>query len=198
MIPRVDSDQAMGPPTVRKNCKRYNVPGHAHFLTFSCFHRRPFLAGDRSRGWMIDAIALACQRHSLHLWAWVIMPEHVHLLLFPQRDRYSISAILATMKQSVAQRAIRYVRAYAPDFLPQMTDLQPSGKQSLRFWQRGGGYDHNLWSADRIWEKIDYMHNNPVKRQLVARAEDWAWSSYADFAGIRKGPLPLDWRFRPR
>jgi hypothetical protein len=61
------------PPPIRKTCKRYNVPGHAHFLTFSCFRRRPFLARDRSRGWMIDAIALARERHGLHLWAWVIM-----------------------------------------------------------------------------------------------------------------------------
>jgi putative transposase len=191
-------DQTPPPPPIRKTCKRYNVPGHAHFLTFSCFHRRPFLTRDRSRGWMIDAIALACRRHGVALWAWVIMPEHVHLLLFPRHERYSISAFLATMKQSVTQRAIRYVRAKAPHFIPQMTDLQPNGEQSLRFWQRGGGYDHNLWSTDKIWEKIDYMHDNPVKRKLVSRPEDWAWSSYGDFAGIRKGPLPLDWEFLPR
>ncbi len=84
-------------PPIRKTCKRYNLPGHAHFLTFSCFGRRPFLSRDRSRGWMIDAIALARERHGFDLWAWVIMPEHVHLLIFPRRETYEISAILTTM-----------------------------------------------------------------------------------------------------
>ena len=105
----------MEPPPIRKTCRRYNVPGHARFLTFSCFHRRAFLSRDRSRGWMIDAIELARQKHAFDLWAWVIMPEHVHLLLFPRRWRYSISGILATMKQSVTQRAIRYVQCHAPN-----------------------------------------------------------------------------------
>jgi putative transposase len=68
----------------------------------------------------------------------------------------------------------------------------------LRFWQRGGGYDSNLWSKDIIWEKIGYMHSNPVKRKLVPRPEDWLWSSYGDYAGIRRGPLPIDIEFLPR
>ena len=63
----VDTPPPPDPP-IRKTCKRYNVPGHAHYLTFSCFQRRPFLNRDRSRGWMIDAIALARDRHLLDRW----------------------------------------------------------------------------------------------------------------------------------
>src|SRR5687768_13475534 len=51
------------------------------------------------------AIALARQGHAFDLWAWVIMPEHVHLLLFPRNRQYKISAILTTLKQSVSKRA---------------------------------------------------------------------------------------------
>ncbi len=79
-----------------------------------------------------------------------------------------------------------------------MIDRQPNGKQSLRFWQRGGGFDLNLWSTDKVWEKIDYMHGNPVERGLVERPEDWLWSSYGDYAGIRTGPLPVDRECLPR
>ena len=82
----------------RKTCRRYNDPGHADFLTFSCFRRQPFLLSDRVRHWFIDAIELARQRHQLHLWAYVIMPEHVHLLIYPRADVYSISRILSTLK----------------------------------------------------------------------------------------------------
>jgi hypothetical protein len=80
---------------------------------------------------------------------------------------------------------------------PTDDDRRPNGKESLRFWQRGGGYDHNLWSKDKVWEKIDYIHTNPVQRGLVTRPEDWPWSSYGDYAGLRQGALPIDREFLP-
>jgi putative transposase len=180
-----------GPP-YRKRCKRFNVPGHAHYLTFSCFQRRPFLSRDGSRQWLIEAFELARARHDLHLWAYVIMPEHAHFLIFPTRTQYDISNVLKTMKQSVSKRAIAFVTKNAPAFLAQMADIQPSGVVTYRFWQRGGGYDRNIVWSEEIWEKIDYMHNNPVERGLSTRPEEWTWSSAADYAGIRTGPLRVD------
>ena len=68
------------------------------------------------------------------------MPEHVHLLIYPQRE-YSISRILTTIKQSVAKRAIPFVEHRAPAFASRLVDAQPNGDRHLRFWDRGGGYD---------------------------------------------------------
>ncbi len=192
-----DPDESQ-PTLFRKKCKRYNTPGHAHFLTFSCFQRRPFLAKDRSRGWLIDAINSARDKHHFDLWAYVIMPEHAHIVLFPTIDPYDISAIFKSIKLSVANTAIAYVKRYASEFLVQMTDAQPNGNSSIRFWQRGGGYDRNLHSFEEIWEKIDYIHNNPVKRELCGRADDWNWSSAADYSGLRKGPIELNLDQLPR
>jgi hypothetical protein len=66
----VDDAPRAPEPIYRKTCKRYDLPGHAHYLTFSCFHRRPFLFRDRTRDWMVDAIALTRERHRVELWAW--------------------------------------------------------------------------------------------------------------------------------
>src|SRR5262245_44028610 len=139
-------------PTKYKTCKRENEPGDAHALTFSCFHRQPFLSRERSCRWMIDAIEKARRRHHFHLWAYVLMPEHVHLFIFPVKPPYSISAILTTLKRSVTNRALAYVRQNAPAFLKQMSDRQPDGSIAYRFWQRGGGYDRNLYSPKYVWE----------------------------------------------
>ena len=182
----------------RKRCKRINTPGHAHFLTFSCFQRRPFLSRDRSRRWLVDAVNLARNTHEFHLWAYVIMPEHAHLVIHPESDAYDISAILTTIKQSVSKRAIHYVRTTAPDFLDQMNDVAPSGEVTARFWQRGGGFDRNLVEPADVWEKIDYTNDNPVKRGLCARPEDWQWSSARDYLGIAQGPLTVDMESVPR
>jgi putative transposase len=176
----------------RKRCRRLNVAGHAHALTFSCFHGQPFLSRDRSRHWMVEAIAKARAIHQFHLWAYVLMPEHVHLLIHPTSPEYSISAILFSLKQPVSRRAVRFVRQHAPQFLARMRDSQPNGKVAFRFWQRGGGYDRNLWEARYIWETIDYIHANPVRRGLCGRAEDWYWSSASDYVLNRPGPLVLD------
>jgi putative transposase len=111
------------------------------------------------------------------------MPEHVHLLIHPRAEKYSISRILSTLKQPVSKRAILYVQRHARAFLRRITGVQPSDKAALRFWQRGGGYDRNLWSPEHIWETIDYIHANPVRRDLCCVGTDWHWSSARAYAG---------------
>ncbi len=167
-----------------KTCRRENIPGQAHALTFSCFKRRPFLNRDRSRGWFVDALAAARQEHQFDLWAFVIMPEHVHLLIYSRAGEYSVSAILCAIKRPVARCALRFVRQHAPEFLPMMRDAQPNGQQAYRFWQRGGGHDRNLVTPELIRAEIDYAHANPVRRGLVASPTDWRWSSSRFYAGL--------------
>ena len=160
----------------RKTRKVYNVGGDAHFLTFSCFRRLPLLSKDRTCQWMVDGIGLTRQKNPFDLWEWVIMPEHVHLILMPHAN-VRIASILTTMKQSVSRRAIRWLNENAPEFLTELLDEQPNGKRSDRFWQRGGGYDRNLRSTRDVHEKLAYVHQNPVKRGLVEKPEQWTWSS---------------------
>lgn len=160
----------------RKTRKIDNIAGDAHFLTFSCFRRLPLFSKGRTCQWMVEALRLCRERNRFDLWAWVIMPEHVHLVLLPHRD-VRIASILTTMKQSVSRRAINWLRQNSPEYLDRLHDVQPNGKQSYRFWQRGGGYDRNLRSTRDIHEKILYVHQNPVRRGLANSPEQWKWSS---------------------
>src|SRR3990172_1539141 len=171
----------------RKTCKRYNDAGHAHALTFSCFHGLPLLTRERSCQWVINALKLARGKHAFDLWAYVLMPEHVHLLIWPTRAEYRISALLATIKQSVHHKALAFLRANAPEFLPRLLDQQPNGKQHYRFWQRGGGHDRNITEPTTVWAEIEYIHANPARRGLCTRPEEWPWSSAADHSGARPG-----------
>ena len=171
--------------------KRYDIPGHAHYLTFSCWRNQAFLSRDRARRWLLEAVDKARQWHPFDLWAWVIMPEHAHLMILPA-DGSAISAILKSIKDPVAKRAVSWVRRHRPEFLRRMLDAQPSGRRSYRFWQPGGGYDRNIWTADRLHEKINYIHANPVRRGLVERPEDWAWSSWRAWEEGVDEPLRID------
>ena len=175
----------------RKRCKRYDVEWQAHCLTFSTFGRQPFLTKPRSCQWCLRAMRLGREKGMFDLWAYVIMPEQMHVVLLPHSD-VQISRILTTIKQSSSKRALHWVRQNAPEFLAKMTDDQPNGKRHYRFWQRGGGYDRNLRTTRDIHEKIQYIHANPVRRGLVARAEDWQWSSCTAWATGLDEPMGLD------
>jgi putative transposase len=179
------------PDRHRKQVKHYDVPGHAHFLTFSCYDRLPLLGKDRTRRWFIEALEEARRRLSFDVWAWVIMPEHVHLLLRPREADYRMSAILAALKKPVGARAIHYVQHHAPDFLPRLTVVHRN-RTYHRFWQAGPGQDHNLWEPRAIHQVVAYIHANPVRRGLVQYPEEWYWSSAADWAGLEGVPLRVD------
>ena len=61
------------------HCQSYDVPGHAHELTFSCYHLYPFLNAQRTCLWLAQAIEQARSELKFYVWAYVFMPEHVHL-----------------------------------------------------------------------------------------------------------------------
>ena len=161
-------------------------------MTFSCYRRQAFLSKDGSRRWLIEAIDRARCKHSFHVWAYVIMPEHAHLLIWPTETIYDISAILNSIKLSVIKLALPHVRRVAPAFLPRMAERRPGGTIHHRFWQTGGGYDRNIIEPETVNRQIEYIHANPVRRGLCGRPEDWVWSSAADYAAVRAGPLMLN------
>ena len=174
-----------------KRCKRWDIPWEAHFQTFSCFRRRPFLVKDRTRLWFLEAIDAARTSPGLDLWGFVPMPEHVHLLLLP-REGVPISGMLTAIKQPVSRRAVRFARQTNPGGLTSMLDAQPNGRRVYRFWPPGGGYDRNMRNVREVHEKLRYMHKDPVRRGLVERAEDWPWSSARTWADGTPDPLRID------
>jgi putative transposase len=109
---------------------------------------------------------------------YVVMPEHVHLLVSePEKEQLSIA--IQALKQSVARRLA--LRSAEP------------------FWQ-ARYYDFNLWSNRKRVEKLRYIHRNPVARGLVARPEDWKWSSYRHYLTGVEGRVEIEseWTARRR
>jgi putative transposase len=117
------------------------------------------------------------------------MPEHVHLIIWPQLEPYSISQILWTMKQSVARKAVNYLQKNNLQGLRWLATGQRD--DPYRFWLDGGGYDRNI-KDETLLRAVTYIHANPVRRGLVARPQDWLWSSYRGWAGLGEGPVPID------
>jgi putative transposase len=154
----------------------FNEPGHAHELTFCCFRRYPFLKGERACKWLAESLDEARRKLEFAIWAYVFMPEHVHVLIHPRLPQYDIRLILKQIKEPVGRKAVKHLRDHDAKWLERIR--VPHGKRvEHRFWQAGGGFDRNVLEPQTLLAMIDYIHANPVRRGLVSRPEDWKWSS---------------------
>jgi len=178
-------------PVKQKTIRHYNDPGHAHFLTFSCNKNLPLLNSDRTRHWFIEALKNVKDKYNYELWAYVIMPEHVHLIVFPLLPDYNISDFLKALKQSVSRKAKHFLLKNDIFWLNKLTFVCGK-KQVFRFWQSGPGYDRNIHSKTELLEKLNYIHNNPVKRELVQTPAQWKWSSAEWYEGNKDSLIEID------
>ena len=179
------------PERHRKQCKRYDNPGDAHCLTFSCLGRRPLLADPHLAAMFCQVLGEARKKEPFSLWAYVIMPEHIHIVLQPHGGS-TISRILRFIKRPMTDRAILWARQHDATLLDQLRCDHDDGRVSHHVWLPGGGYDRNLRSPREVHEKIDYVHGNPLRRRLVSRPEDWPWSSYRAWQMGTNEPISID------
>jgi putative transposase len=89
-----------------KRIERFNLVGHVHFLTFSCHQRMPLLTNDVWCAWLAESLVRCVEKHEMALWAYVFMPEHVHLLVKPLRETYDVSGFLKSLKNSSSKRIL--------------------------------------------------------------------------------------------
>lgn len=157
----------------RKRRQAFNVPFQAHALTFSTYRRQPFLLNDEIAELFLQKLSHTGVFLRFEIWAYVVMPEHVHLLIRPREADYSVSAILKAVKSPMAKE----VFAIRPEIKKRCKVVTPSGRVEYRFWQPGGGYDRNLSSGKATWNMIRYIHENPVRRGLCAVSHEWPFSS---------------------
>lgn len=174
--------------THRKNINEF---GHAHELTFSCYRGIRFLNNDQICQWLADAINHARVAYEFQLWAYVFMPNHVHLVIYPTKQEYDIAQIRKAIKSPVGKQAIAYLKTNAPEWLPRITRTR-SGKSERLFWQSGGGYDRNITEPKTLISMIDYIHANPVRKNLIERPQEWKWSSAASHNNGNQVPLAVD------
>ena len=156
-----------------RNLKRVTGYGDLHFLTFCCYHRRALLGTVHARNLAVGILGKVRSRYRFALVGYVIMPEHVHLLL-SECGLVPPSKIAQIFKQRVSRSLRGRSRKPAGQIALAFSD---SGCGLRRFWQRRY-YDFNVHSRGKLHEKLHYMHNNPVRANLVRHPGDWPWSSW--------------------
>jgi len=172
----------------RKTLHRYESFLGLRFLTCSCFKRLPLFNHERVQNEFVAALTRTHDHHGFALIAWVLMPEHFHLLLIPRLPESPVDAVLNMLKSTMSRRVLAQWRADRAPVVRDMTD----GRGTLRFWQPGGGYDRNARGDRPLHDLIAYIHDNPVRRGLVASPTDWLWSSARRHAELTLEPPQID------
>ena len=124
------------------------------------------------------------RRYHFVVVGYVVMPEHVHLLL-SEPDRGNPSVVMAALKQGFAQRLLRNFRSGRN---PRPERLCSAVLEQGHIWQRRF-YDFVVFTERKRIEKLRYIHCNPVKRGLVLEPQQWAWSSFRHYALDEAGPV---------
>jgi putative transposase len=150
-----------------------------HFLTFSCYRRRPLFGNEVYCDLFLKILERVRRRYRLVVLGYVVMPEHVHLLVSePQRG---------TLSTAVQALKLGFVRSLeCSGTLTPGTPMHPQ-----RFWQ-ARFYDFNVWTERKRIEKLRYIHCNPVERGLVTSPEQWRWSSFRWYLCGEPGPVRIN------
>ena len=169
-----ESDSLVVPIRLR----RYQQAGDLHFVTFSCYGRLPKLATPRARAVFERSLEQTRIAYGFYVTGYVVMPEHVHMLVSEPESR-PLATALQALKQSVARKLA-------------LRNCEP-------FWLERY-YDFNVYTEAKRIEKLRYLHRNPVTRGLVTRPEDWEWSSFRHYATGIKGTVEIEseWTARKR
>jgi putative transposase len=144
--------------------RRFHHSGQSHFVTFTCYKRRPHLDGAKICELFVMALERARVRYQFRVYGFVVMPEHVHLLI-SEPERETVATAIQSLKLSSSLRTA--------------SGRECDGQRSP-LWQKRY-YDRNIRDYDEFVEKLRYIHRNPVARGLVEKAEDWKWSSFRHY-----------------
>src|SRR6202162_1949382 len=159
---------------------RVVFPGHPHHVTQRGNGRARTFFGDDDYALYRDLLAEHCRKADVAVWAWCLMPNHVHLILVPSDTDGPRRALAATHR--------RYAGV-----------IHARRRRTGHFWQ--GRFGAVAMDEDHLAAALRYVSLNPVRARLVARAQDWRWSSVRAHLHGRDDGLttrgPVSERFAP-
>jgi len=148
------------PRLVPRGLHRFHQSQLSHFLTFSCYHRQRYFGSPEVCDLFLRCLEDTRRHFALRIYGYVVMPEHVHLLL-SEPEHGSLADAMRYLKLGFSKRVRSQRQTAAP----------------ASFWQKRY-YDRNVRDECEFTVKLRYLHRNPVKRGLVKEPGDWKWSSF--------------------
>jgi putative transposase len=151
----------------------------AEFMTVTCLDWKPLLTDDAIKDIITGSLSFLCQSEKVNVYAFVIMSNHFHVIWQMLGD-HKREHVQRDFLKYTSQRILRKLRdEKSPLHEALLVDLKD---RKYQVWQRNS-LGIPLWSDKVIWQKLEYIHYNPVSAGLCLRPEDYKYSSarfYAD------------------
>lgn len=174
--------------------KFHNKEG-IYFVSFATVYWMDVFVREHYFQVIIDSLKYCSENLGMELYCWCIMPSHVHLIFSTKNNNPQI--ILGRLKEYTSKQMSKTIQENPQEsrkewmlWMMERAAKKSSNVSSKQFWQH-----HNkpieLWSADVIDQKVNYIHNNPVLAGFVDEPHHWRFSSAIDYAGGR-GILSLN------
>ena len=158
IVKRLDDELQMLPREKQDIARRKRVDAWLDAAHGSCILRDPAAA------MIVQEALFFFDGVRYQLSGWVVMPNHVHVLFTP-KSGWAMAKTIWSWKKYTAARIVDYLRA-----------KDNSLADNERFWHREY-WDRFMRDERHFAQTMEYIHHNPVKARLVARAEEWRWSS---------------------
>ena len=172
-----------------RNYKFHNPDG-VYFVSFAVVEWLDVFTRHEYKAILVDSLRYCQLKKGMEIFAWCIMSNHMHLI-FRSASEQKPELLLGDFKRFSSKAVLRAIASNPQesrkDFL--LNRFSEAGNKAsnvkrYQFWQHDNK-PIELWSNKVIDEKINYIHQNPVEEGLVFRAEDYRYSSAADYAGER-------------
>lgn len=168
---------------------KFHDPAGVYFVTFTTLHWIDVFIREEYISLLLNAIRY-CQIHKgLRLLCWCLMPSHMHMIYIAENG--NPGGIIKSIKGYTSRQLLDFIPSNVQEsrrvWMMRMFRISGKGNDSSRlvkrqFWQFGS-HPILLWSPEITRQKMDYIHNNPVKAGLVEQPEHWRLSSAIDYAG---------------
>jgi len=166
-------------------------------------HDKPYFITATVVGWIdlftrkelklliVNSLKYCQENKGLVIFGWCLMPSHLHVICQACKTN-TLSDILRDFKTFTSKQIIKFVQEEAESRKEWLLDLfskecsHLSKKQVFKVWQ-DGNQPKIIYTPAFFWEKLDYIHNNPVEEMIVEKPEDYMFSSarnYADLDGL--------------
>lgn len=169
-----------------RNHKSHNPEG-LYFLGFAVVYWLDGFTRNEYNDILLKSLSFCQKEKGMEVVAWCIMTNHVHLIFRSVKGQHP-SLLLGDLKRFTSKALVKAIqdnpRESRREFLLEQfkkAAAESSNVKEHQFW-RDDNKPIELWSNKVIWEKISYIHNNPVEAGLVYRVEDYAYSSASDYA----------------
>ncbi len=146
---------------------------HPDFITITCLEWKPVLAEDNFKDIIVSSLRFLSKENRVIVYGFVIMTNHFHLIWQIHGDHIRENVQRDFLKFT-SQQILKHLRNASS---PLQNELLVGAKdRTHQVWERNS-LSVPLWSIEVMWQKLDYIHNNPVRAGLCNYPEEYKYSS---------------------